>query len=83
MVIYRIYCGPYQVGKVDLTYRKGEVRRGEKIRVTPEEAEQMDKLRKQWANPDEPVMYGPSDAPSDLEVKVTRKKSRKRQTKGE
>lgn len=50
-MLYRIYLGPFAVGKIDLTYHKGKIKRGQKIRVTPEEAAAMDKLPKQWRDP--------------------------------
>lgn len=49
--LYRTYLGPFRIGKVNLTYHKGEIVRGTKIRVTQEEADAIDKLPEQWYIP--------------------------------
>lgn len=85
-MLKRIYLGPYMVGKVELTYYKGEIKRGQEIQVTPEEAAAMDKLPRQWKNPEITVSGYKMDAgkgftwdeASKIEVKKkTKKRTRK------
>jgi len=86
MELYRIYLGPYLCGRVDLMHRRGEIMRGEKIAVTPDEAAAMDRLPKQWRDPAVAVTW-PGEQPAhvpdvDMEIQITQKtkvsKTRKR-----
>lgn len=82
--IYRIYLGPFLVGRVDLTYHKSEIRRGQKIRVTPEEAAAMDKLLKQWGvdAPPETERTVPEARAEAVEVKTKRKRKTRKRKEG-
>lgn len=75
--MYRIFKGPAREAKIDLTYHVGVIKRGQKIKVTPKEAEAMDMLPKSWGKPEMPG--------TPIEVtKVSRKRrKRKSRKKGE
>lgn len=81
--MHRIFIGPAREAKIDLTYHVGRIKRGQKIQVTPKEAEAMDKLPKSWAVPME-VRPVADDVTVTKIVKNRRKrKSRKSRKKGE
>jgi len=82
-MLYRIYVGPFLKGRVYLTYFKGVIERWTKIRVTEDEAKSMDKLPKQWLDPDSPMKVAvvtPTKAKDEDDIKVT-KRTKKRKTR--
>ena len=80
--MYRIYLGPFGIGKVELTYHVGKIKRGQKIKVTAEEAAAMAKLPRNWGVPEEERPVAPVVKPASIKVKVTRKKRKSKKRGG-
>lgn len=73
---YRTYLGPYGTAKINLTFFSGKIKRGQRIKVTDEEAEAMDK--QPWWGGGKPKVKV-----DETEVVVkTKRKKRKSRSKG-
>ena len=76
--MYREFIGPMLEAKINLTYHVGRIRRGQRIKVTPEEAAAMDRLPKSWRVP-----AIENSIPVTADVQVTRVSTKRRKRKSQ
>lgn len=79
--MHRTYLGPYREAKVNLTHYKGRIRRGQRIKVTAEEAEAMDKLPLSWSNESKPAKAVAAISLDDAVTVIKKKRKRKSRSK--